>query len=70
VLNYCHDPCKICGSTLCGIFKREIHGITLGCVNGDPEVELGMHIYADSKAIWETIPEGVPQFQEGPPEKA
>ena len=60
--------CKICGSTLCGTFNGEIHGITLGCVNGDPEVELGMHIYVESKAIWETIPEGVPQFKEGPPE--
>ena len=60
--------CKMCGSTLCGIFNGEIHGITLGCVNGAPEVELGMHIYVGSKAIWETIPEGVPLFQEGPPE--
>ena len=62
--------CKICGSTLCGIFNGKIHGITLGCVNGDPEVELGMHIYVGSKAKWESIPEGVPQFQEGPPENA
>ena len=62
--------CKICGSTICGIYNGEIHGITLGCVNGDPEVELGMHIYVASKAKWETIPEGVPQFQEGPPEIA
>ena len=62
--------CKICGSTLCGSFNGKIHGITLGCVSGDPEVELGMHIYVGSKAIWETIPEGIPQFQEGPKEKA
>ena len=62
--------CKICGSTLCGIFNGKIHGITLGCVNGDPEVELGMHIYVGSKAKWESIPVGVPQFQEGPPENA
>ena len=60
--------CKICGSTLSGIFNGKIHGITLGCVNGDPEVELGIHIYVGSKAKWETIPEGVPKFQEGPPE--
>ena len=60
--------CKLCGSTLCGVFNGEIHGITLGCVNGNPEVELGMHIYVGSKAEWEIIPEGVPQFQEGPPE--
>ena len=58
--------CKICGSTLCGIYNGDIHGIALGCVNGDPEVELGMHIYVGSKAKWEIIPEGVPQFQEDP----
>ena len=62
--------CKICGSTICGIDNGEIHGITLGCVNGDPEVELGMHIYVGSKAKWETIPVGVPQFQEAPPKDA
>ncbi|MDX2495674.1 MAG: GFA family protein [Desulfuromusa sp.] len=62
--------CNICGSTICGLYKGKIHGITLGCVNGDPEVELGMHIYVDSKAKWETIPADVPQFKEGPPEKA
>ena len=60
--------CKICGSTICGIYNGKIHGITLGCVNGDPEVELGIHIYVGSKARWEIIPEGVLQLQEGPPE--
>lgn len=62
--------CKICGSTICGIFNGKVHGITLGCVNGEPDVELGMHIHVGSKAKWETIPKGVPQFQEGPPEDA
>ena len=59
--------CKTCGSTLCGIYDGIIHGVTLGCVNGDPKVELGMHIYVGSKATWEVIPEGVPHYQEGPP---
>lgn len=62
--------CKICGSTLCGIREGRIHGITLGCVNGDPGVELGMHVYVGSKAKWETIPEGVRQFHAGPPDHA
>ncbi|MFC1536459.1 GFA family protein [Pseudomonadota bacterium] len=61
--------CKICGSTICGVFDGSIHGITLGCVNGDPDVEIGMHIYVGSKAEWEIIPEGVSQFQEGAPNK-
>jgi len=62
--------CSKCGSTLCGIFKGAIHGITLGCVNSNPNVELGKHIYVGSKASWETIPEGVPQYLEGVPENA
>ena len=49
--------CKICGSTLCGIYKGQVHGVTLGCLNGDPDVEIGMHIYVGSKARWEVIPE-------------
>lgn len=57
--------CKVCGSTICGIYNGEVHGVTLGCVNGDPDIELGMHIYVGSKASWEKIPEGVVQYVEG-----
>jgi hypothetical protein len=59
--------CSKCGSTLCGIYKGAIHGITLGCINGDPKIELGKHIFVGSKARWETIPEGIPQYEEGAP---
>ena len=54
--------CKTCGSTLCGVFNGQVHGVTLGCLNGDPDVELGKHIFVGSKAKWETIPEGVRQY--------
>jgi hypothetical protein len=57
--------CRQCGSTLCGILDGVIHGITLGCLNDDPEIQIGKHIYVGSKAQWEVIPEGVPQFKEG-----
>ncbi len=62
--------CRKCGSTLCGIYKGVVHGVTLGCVNGDPGIELGRHIYVGSKAKWEVIPAGAPQFEEGAPENA
>lgn len=62
--------CKSCGSTLCTVFKGEVCQITLGCVNGDPDIEIGKHIYVGSKASWEIIPEGVIQFQEGAPKNA
>jgi len=61
--------CRFCGSTLCGIFNGEVHGVTLGCLNDDPEIEIGYHIFVDSKAAWEVMPAGVTQFA-GPLEEA
>jgi hypothetical protein len=58
--------CSRCGSTLCGTYRGEVHGVTLGCVNGDPHIEIGMHIFVGSKATWEKLPEGVVQFEQGP----
>ena len=62
--------CKQCGSTLCGIYRNKVHGVTLGCLNEDPHIEIGRHIFVGSKAGWEVIPEGVPQYQEHAPENA
>jgi len=60
--------CQKCGSTLCGVYNGAVHGVTLGCVNGDPEIEIGRHIFVGSKAEWEIMPEGVVQYTEGSPE--
>lgn len=60
--------CSQCGSTLCGIFEQAVHGVTLGCIDGNPGVEIGRHIFVGSKASWEVIPEGVVTFEEGAPE--
>lgn len=62
--------CSKCGSTLCGTNKGKVMGVTLGCVEGDPKIEIGKHIFVGSKAAWEVIPEGVPQYEEWPPENA
>ena len=48
--------CKVCGSTLTGVFQGQVHGVTLGCIDGDPDVEIGRHIYVGSKASWEVLP--------------
>ena len=58
--------CKICGSTVCTIFNGRVFQVTLGCINGSPDIEIGQHIYVGSKASWEVIPEGIIQFEEGP----
>jgi len=59
--------CGKCGSTLCGIYAGVVHGVTLGCVNGDPGIEIGQHIFVGSKAVWEVLPNNVTMFAEGPP---
>ena len=56
--------CSRCGSTLCGIYQGTVHGVTLGCVDGDPDVEIGRHIFVGSKASWEVMPVDVVSFDE------
>lgn len=60
--------CSKCGSTLCGVVDGKVHGVTLGCVNGDPEIEIGYHVYVGSKARWEVIPTGVKTYKGAAPE--
>jgi len=60
--------CSQCGSTLGGTFNDEVCWISLGCVEGDPEITLGKHIFVGSKAAWETIPTDVIQYDSWPPE--
>ena len=59
--------CRQCGSTLTGVYQGTVHGVTLGCVNGEPDITLSKHIYVGSKASWEIIPEGGLQYEEAPP---
>lgn len=58
--------CSRCGSTLAGLFQGEVHGITLGTVDGDPGVEISMHLFVDSKAPWDHIGGSAPQYAKRP----
>jgi len=60
--------CRICGSTLCGLQGTAVHGVTLGSVDGDPGVEIEMHLFVNSKAPWDHIGGAAPQFAEFPPQ--
>jgi len=57
--------CSICGSTLCGKLDDTVHGVTLGCLNDDPDVDEIHHIFVASKARWDVIPDGTTQFPAG-----
>ena len=59
--------CSRCGSTLCGTFQGRVHGITLGCLNNDPQLRVEKHIFMGSKATWETQPEEVESYPEHAP---
>ena len=59
--------CSKCGSTICGLHNGNIHGLTLGCIDGDPGVELEMHIFVDSKAPWDHIGGDAKRYAEHPP---
>jgi hypothetical protein len=56
--------CKTCGSTVCGFYEDEVHGVTLGSVDGDPGVVIERHIFVGSKASWDEIGGDAPQYQE------
>lgn len=57
--------CSKCGSTLCGVHNGGIHGVTLGCLNGEPDVKLQKHIFVGSKVKWDELPKGeVKQYEE------
>jgi len=58
--------CGVCGSTLCGTHDGKVHGVTLGCVNGDPGVQISMHLFVGSRASWDHIGGNAPQY-DGPP---
>lgn len=57
--------CSVCGSTLSGTLDNVVHGVTLGCLNGDPDIEEIHHIFVASRAQWDVIPDGATQFSEG-----
>ena len=56
--------CSTCGTTLCGVFEGKVHGITLGPIDGDPDIQIEKHIFVGSKASWDHIGGDAPQFDE------
>jgi hypothetical protein len=58
--------CGTCGTTLCGTHGDAVHGVTLGSVDGDPGVQIEMHIFVGSRAPWDHIGGDAPQFDAFP----
>lgn len=64
-----HDVhCGKCGSLLYSWFRDSpfVH-VTYGSLLDEPTLKPTAHIYVGSKADWDVIKDGLPQFQELPP---
>jgi hypothetical protein len=58
--------CGTCGTTLVGMHGDDVHGVTLGSVDGDPGVRIEMHIFVGSRAPWDHIGGDAPQHDAFP----
>jgi len=58
--------CSKCGSHLAGTYKGDIGWVTLGCVDGKPDIKVEKHIFMCSKASWEMNPDTVRQYGGAP----
>jgi hypothetical protein len=60
--------CRVCGSPLPRkIPNAEAYWVPAGLLDDDPGLRVAGHIFVGSKAPWEVIPEGPPQYPEGLP---
>ncbi|MDH5676067.1 MAG: GFA family protein [Myxococcales bacterium] len=67
---YSNAFCSRCGSNLPKPHPSgKVWWIPAGLLDGDPPIELGMHIYVDSKARWDEIGGDAVQYAEDWPER-
>ncbi len=61
--------CSRCGSPLLSRFdsRQDVYGLPLGCLDTDPGVRPGMHVFVGSKAPWYEITDALPRYRESPP---
>lgn len=63
-----HSFCRVCGSPMPDVNGRKTaYDVPVGCLDGDPNLVVGDHIFVGSKASWEVIADGAPQYDEGGP---
>ncbi len=57
--------CPTCGAHIMVISGEEpgVAYLTMGCIEGNPELPAGCHQFVGSKAPWIDIGDGLPQFE-------
>jgi hypothetical protein len=60
--------CRVYGSPLPGLHTSgKLLWVPAGLLDDDPGIRIEQHIFVGSKAPWDEIPEGVPQYEEEAP---
>jgi hypothetical protein len=60
--------CRVCGSPMPRRdAERQVTIVPMGSLDDDPGVRPTAHIYAGSRAAWDPIADGLPQFEENQP---
>ena len=63
-----HSFCRICGSPMPDANPaKTMYDVPVGCLDGDPPLAIGDHIFVGSKASWDVIGDDAPQHAEGGP---
>lgn len=61
--------CRVCGASVPVLEGGGAHVIIpAGSVDGDPQVRPVVHIHVASKAVWHDVTDGLPQFDQFPPQ--
>ncbi len=62
--------CRHCGSQLLAHMNTEpgVYYLSMGTVDGEPQLPPGYHFFIGSKAPWITVADGLPQYEEWPPD--
>jgi hypothetical protein len=62
-----HASCEVCGSLLYSLVRNGAYvHVTLGTLIDPPTIRPTDHIFVGSKAPWDTICDGLPQFEAFP----
>ncbi len=67
---FAHVFCRTCGSSMPNVDEaRGIAIVPMGAFDDDPGVRPERHIFVDSKAPWDDVADGLPQFPGPPPSR-
>jgi hypothetical protein len=61
-----HAFCRVCGAPMPdAIARNTLYEIPVGCLDDNPPLLVGEHVFVGSKAHWDVIGDDAPQYEKG-----